>query len=325
MNGGKKIEEYLSSVRHDLRGQLQVIREGASIVLDGLGNKDCNRCFSILKPALESADKLNELIGELLSSSRLDTILEPLISGKGEDLETVKSELISNDLESLKYELMGMISHVIRTPLAVVKESLALILDEIPGQLNGQQKQLLSDAKQNADNLIQSIESIFEKSWDNIVHPGRDTPPGGAPEKEGGLPVKNRILVVEDQAAIVEMVRMRLEANNYEVITAGDGQEGLDKARKENPHLIILDVMLPKMDGYKVCQLLKADPRYKKIPIIISTGRTQQELQKLGKEVGADAYISKPFEAQLLLSKIKLLLENKEEWKIGKMGSNLSA
>jgi hypothetical protein len=64
MNEEKKIEEYLSSVRHDLRGQLLVVREGTSMVLDGLGNKNCNKCFSILRPALESADKINKLIGE---------------------------------------------------------------------------------------------------------------------------------------------------------------------------------------------------------------------------------------------------------------------
>ena len=316
MNEEKKIEEYLSSVRHDLRGQLLVVREGTSMVLDGLGNKNCNKCFSILRPALESADKINKLIGELLSISRFNTILDPLISEKEEDLKTLKDELISNDLETLKFELMGMISHVIRTPLTVIKESLSLILDEIPGQLNAQQKQLVSDAKQNADDLIQSIEGIFEQSWDKIVQSARDNFPSGAPEKKDTLPTKHRILVVEDQAAIVDMVRIRLEANNYEVITAADGAEGLDKARKENPNLIILDVMLPKMDGYKVCKLLKADPRYNKIPIIISTGRTQQELRKLGKEVGADAYISKPFEAQMLLSKIKLLLEKKEQGKV---------
>lgn len=316
MDEEKKIEEYLSSVRHDLRGQLLVVREGTSMVLDGLGNKNCNKCFSILRPALESADKINKLIGELLSISRFHSILDPLISEKEEDLRTVKDELISNDLETLKFELMGMISHVIRTPLTVIKESLSLILDEIPGQLNAQQKQLVSDAKQNADDLIQSIEGIFEQSWDKIVESARTNFPSGTQEKKDMLPTKHRILVVEDQAAIVDMVRMRLEANNYEVITAADGAEGLDKARKENPNLIILDVMLPKMDGYKVCKLLKADPRYNKIPIIISTGRTQQELRKLGKEVGADAYISKPFEAQMLLSKIKLLLEKNEQGKV---------
>jgi DNA-binding response OmpR family regulator len=107
------------------------------------------------------------------------------------------------------------------------------------------------------------------------------------------------------------MLKMRLEAHNYEVITAGDGQEGLERAQKENPSLIILDVMLPKLSGYKVCQLLKADPKYNPIPIIISSGRTPQEIKKVSQEVGADAYVSKPFEAEVLLSKMKELLEEK--------------
>jgi adenylate cyclase len=107
------------------------------------------------------------------------------------------------------------------------------------------------------------------------------------------------------------MLRMRLEANDYEVITAGDGQEGLEKAHKENPSLIILDIMLPKMNGYKVCQLLKSDPKYNHIPIIISSGRTPQEIRKVSKEVGADAYVNKPFQAEALLSKMKELLEKK--------------
>jgi DNA-binding response OmpR family regulator len=69
--------------------------------------------------------------------------------------------------------------------------------------------------------------------------------------------------------------------------------------------------MLPKLSGYKVCQLLKADPRYNPIPIIISSGRTPQEIKKVSQEVGADAYVSKPFEAEVLLSKMKELLEKK--------------
>ncbi len=312
MNEKREIEEFLSSVRHDLRGQLLVIREGTSMALEGLGNKDCDKCFSILRPALESADKLNKLIEELLSTSRFNTILAPLISEEKEDRETAKNELMSNDLETLKYELMSMISHVIRTPLTVVKESLSLILDEIPGQLNPKQKQLLSDAKKNADGLIQSVERAFAKTWDKIGDSARDDLPAVAKDGKDSVAPNKRILIVDDQAAIVDMVRMRLEANNYEVITAGDGQEGLDKARKENPGLIILDVMLPKLNGYKVCKLLKADPRYNKIPVIISTGRTPQEVSKVGREVGADAYISKPFEAQLLLSTIKELLEKRE-------------
>ena len=119
---------------------------------------------------------------------------------------------------------------------------------------------------------------------------------------------KRRILIIEDEAGLVEMMKMRLEAADYEVISAFDGQEGLDVAKKEKPDLIILDLMLPKMDGYKVCGLLKKDARYAKIPVIIFTARAQEEDVKLGEEVNADAYIIKPFEPQVLLAKIKELL-----------------
>ena len=318
----EKIEAYLSSVRHDLRSQLMVVREGASMILDGLAGSKCENCFSLLKPALECTDELNKLIGELLSINRFNAIFTSNSSEKvenpknvkneppEEELEIMKDEL-RNELEIMKDQVMGMISHVVRTPLAVVKESLSLVLDEIPGKLNPQQKELLSTGKKNVDGLIQSVEEISEKSWNEIVHPNRDSFTEEPVTEKTTASAKKKILIIEDQAAIINMLRMRLEANQYTVITAGDGQAGLEKARKENPDLIILDVMLPKIHGYKVCQLLKTDPKYKTIPIIISSGRTPQEIRKIGQEVGADAYVSKPFEAQTLLAKIKELLERK--------------
>jgi len=117
-----------------------------------------------------------------------------------------------------------------------------------------------------------------------------------------------RILLVDDERDLVDMVKMRLEAGGFEVSTAFDGQEALDKARKEKPDLIILDLMLPKMDGYKVCRMLKFDEKYKKIPIILFTARAQDNDKQLGTEVGADGYITKPFEPQVLLSKINELI-----------------
>jgi CheY-like chemotaxis protein len=324
MNEQEKIEGYLSSVRHDLRSQLVVIREGASMILDGIGDTNCKNCFALLRPALESTDELNKMIGELLSTSKLNAILAltPHVSTEEEEMKSVKKEPLESELEIMKdelrheleimkLELMGIISHAIRTPLTVVKEGLSLMLDEIPGKLNAKQKELLSAGKQNIDDLIQSVEKIFEQSWNETVHPTTKVFQAEVLTKKDRLTPKNRILIVEDQAVIVDMLRMRLEANNYEVIVASDGQEGLEKAHKENPSLIILDVMLPKMSGYKVCQLLKADPKYKTIPIIISSGRTPQEVRKVGKEVGADAYVSKPFDAEVLLSKMRELLEKK--------------
>lgn len=123
---------------------------------------------------------------------------------------------------------------------------------------------------------------------------------------------KQKILLVDDEVQLVEVVKMRLEANNYEVILAYDGQEALDKARKAKPDLIILDLMLPKIDGYKVCRMLKFDEKYKNIPIVMFTARAQESDEKLGLEVGADAYIVKPFEPEMLLGKIAELLSKEK-------------
>jgi len=121
--------------------------------------------------------------------------------------------------------------------------------------------------------------------------------------------VKKRILLIEDEVDMVYAVTLQLEAVNYEVLSVTDGQAGLDMARKEKPDLIILDLMLPKMDGYKVCRMLKFDERYKKIPIIMFTARVQDQDKELGQEVGADAYITKPFDSKALLDKISALLK----------------
>jgi len=118
-----------------------------------------------------------------------------------------------------------------------------------------------------------------------------------------------RILIVDDEEDIIKLVKMYLEHHHYEIITANDGQEGLKKAKTEKPDLIVLDLMLPKMNGYKVCGLLKKDTRYAKTPIILFTAKAQEKDVKLGEEVGADAYLIKPSEPEILLSKIEELLK----------------
>ncbi len=116
------------------------------------------------------------------------------------------------------------------------------------------------------------------------------------------------ILVIDDEQDMLYAIKLQLEAYHYKVLTAQDGQEGLNIARKEAPDLVILDLMLPKLDGYKVCRLLKFDKKYSAIPIIMFTARAQQGDEKLGYEVGANAYITKPFDPKKLLGKIKELL-----------------
>ncbi|MDI6759165.1 MAG: response regulator [Candidatus Omnitrophota bacterium] len=117
-----------------------------------------------------------------------------------------------------------------------------------------------------------------------------------------------KILVVDDEQNLVTMVAFRLERAGYSVITAFDGQEALDTVYKEMPDLIILDLMLPKIDGYKVCKTLKYGGQPLNIPIIIFTACAQGDEEIYAYECGADAYIVKPFEPVVLLAKIKELL-----------------
>ncbi len=120
---------------------------------------------------------------------------------------------------------------------------------------------------------------------------------------------KSRILLVDDEPDIVEVFAKRLQLEGYEVLMAIDGEAALAKARQEKPDLIILDLMLPKMDGYKVCSFLKKDSRSAQIPIIIVTARIQDSEEKLGYECGANAYFTKPFDSTDLMAKIRSLLE----------------
>ena len=119
---------------------------------------------------------------------------------------------------------------------------------------------------------------------------------------------KQRILLVDDEPSIVKMVGKRLEVEGFEVVVAMDGQEGLSRAQTERPDLIVLDLMLPKLNGYEVCTMLKQDARFQRIPIILFTAKAQEKDEKLGMECGANAYVRKPFRAQELLEKIHGLI-----------------
>lgn len=121
-----------------------------------------------------------------------------------------------------------------------------------------------------------------------------------------------KILVVDDESDIVETIKMRLEANGYTVLTAVDGNEGYRKAKTDSPDLIILDLMLPGIDGYQVCRLLKFDENYRRIPIIMLTAKSQEEDKMWGEKAGADLYMTKPFKPQELLEKIKELIGQPE-------------
>lgn len=126
--------------------------------------------------------------------------------------------------------------------------------------------------------------------------------------------LKKRILVAEDDPEELEFVEVILQNAGFDVITADDGLKTLELAHDElqRPDLILLDLNMPKIDGYKVCRRLKHSSKYRDIPIIMLTGRTQASDKLLGFASEADDYLTKPFNADDLLSRIRELLPIKE-------------
>jgi two-component system alkaline phosphatase synthesis response regulator PhoP len=121
---------------------------------------------------------------------------------------------------------------------------------------------------------------------------------------------KGRILVVDDEIYIVHILDFSLGMEGYEVVTALDGEQALEKARSEKPDLIVLDIMMPKLDGYETCKRLKADPDTKDVPVILLSAKGRNVDQKVGFEVGADDYITKPFSPRKLVERINAILGN---------------
>ena len=117
-----------------------------------------------------------------------------------------------------------------------------------------------------------------------------------------------KILIVDDEPDIVEVLKFPLEASGYECICAYDGETGLKSAKELSPDLMILDVMLPKINGFKISRLLKYDSKYKDIPILMVTARSQENDKLIGEETGADEYITKPFTIDEILEKVKKYL-----------------
>ncbi len=120
---------------------------------------------------------------------------------------------------------------------------------------------------------------------------------------------KKRVLIVDDEPDIVESIRFHLELENIECVEARDGEEALSKARTEALDLILLDVMLPKMSGYEIAKLLKSDESRQNVPIIMLTARSQKGDIKLGEQSGADEYVTKPFDADMLVALVQKYLD----------------
>ena len=122
-------------------------------------------------------------------------------------------------------------------------------------------------------------------------------------------PVRPKILVVDDEPEAVELVDFNLKQAGYDVVTAADGAEALQKARAVLPGLILLDLMLPEVDGLEVCKMLRRDPATSAIPIIMVTAKAAEIDRILGLELGADDYITKPFSPRELVLRVKKMLQ----------------
>jgi two-component system, OmpR family, alkaline phosphatase synthesis response regulator PhoP len=120
---------------------------------------------------------------------------------------------------------------------------------------------------------------------------------------------RKRILVVDDETYIVHILEFTLTMEGYEVLTAADGEEALRRLEQDRPDLVVLDIMMPKVDGYEVLRRIRADEEFRHLPVILLSAKGRPIDRETGLEIGADDYIVKPFSPRRLLEKIQDLLE----------------
>jgi DNA-binding response OmpR family regulator len=120
--------------------------------------------------------------------------------------------------------------------------------------------------------------------------------------------LKPKILVVEDEAALAKVLKMRLEIEGFEVRTAGDGAEGMEMIGQQRPDLVVVDLMMPVMDGYEMTRAIKSEPKLASIPVLVlSALKQEREMERLRK-LGANAFLPKPYDSRELTAKIRELL-----------------
>jgi DNA-binding response OmpR family regulator len=130
--------------------------------------------------------------------------------------------------------------------------------------------------------------------------------------------LKERVLVIDDEPDLLELIEVNMKAAGFEVLSASNGKEGLEMARKTKPELIVLDVMLPELGGLEVCKSLRRDPATADIPVLMLTARATEIDRVLGLELGADDYVTKPFSTRELVLRVKNLLRRKTAGEISR-------
>jgi DNA-binding response OmpR family regulator len=123
------------------------------------------------------------------------------------------------------------------------------------------------------------------------------------------MAAKRRVLLADDDASLIRLISTTLGTEQFDLLQAGDGQEALEMARRERPDLILLDINMPRLDGFEVCQALKGDPETASIKVVMLSARGSDADRARGRECGVDEYFVKPFSPIQLLNKVYALLE----------------
>lgn len=134
---------------------------------------------------------------------------------------------------------------------------------------------------------------------------------------------KEHVLIIEDEEDIQELIAYNLGKEGYQTTRAGSGEEGLRAAKTKQPNLIVLDIMLPGMDGLEICKLLKADAKTQHIPVVMLTAKGEESDVITGLELGADDYIVKPFSPKVLIARVRTILRRKSKQEMND-GSTIS-
>ena len=124
------------------------------------------------------------------------------------------------------------------------------------------------------------------------------------------MDAQGRILIVEDEPGLADVTRQQLEQAGYEAEVVLSGEEAITLVRSKEPDLVLLDLMLPNMDGYDVCSVLKQDIRTQRIPVLVVTMKFHEKDRRRAEECGADAFVSRPWKTDALLAKIQMLLHD---------------
>lgn len=142
----------------------------------------------------------------------------------------------------------------------------------------------------------------------DIAHFSSRGPPRSGSIKEDKRKMKKKVLLVDDMMTVIMTEKMMLASEGYELETASDGLQALDRVKAEPPDLVLLDMMMPNLDGIETCKRIKGNPDTRHIPVIIITTRGEDDRKKRGYEAGCDDYITKPFGKTELVSKVRALL-----------------